>query len=241
MRPIWRLLPGAPRCKECYLPFAGIGSGIGQLFGFRRSRKNPNLCHRCCERLPEGGALIDIAVLFADVRGSTSLGASMHPAHYAALMNRFYRVATDVLAAHDAIIDKLIGDEVMALFFEGTAGPSYLRKSAVAAAELLNAVREGPSGAPWLSIGVAVNSGLAFVGNVGGEGISDFTALGDTVNTGARMQALADGGDMVLSEQVYAAVRDLFPGVDAAEHHIRGKDEPVCVHVVRNAARAGLR
>ena len=60
--------------------------------------------------MPPGGALVDIAVLFADVRGSTAMGAKMHPGEYAALMNRFYKAATNVLTRHDAIIDKLIGD-----------------------------------------------------------------------------------------------------------------------------------
>lgn len=234
MRPLWRLLPGSPRCKECYLPFSGAGSTLGRILGFRRSRKNPNLCHRCCERLPEGGALIDIAVLFADVRGSTSMGAKMHPGEYAAIMNRFYKVATNVLASHDAIIDKLIGDEVMALFFQGTAGSDYIRKAAQAGAALTRAVRD-KGGEAWLDVGVAVHAGPAFVGNVGGNGVSDFTALGDTVNTAARLQSLASAGELVLSDAVFPAVAETYPGLEPRECVLRGRDEPVCVYVVEAA------
>jgi class 3 adenylate cyclase len=232
MRPLWKLLPGAPRCKECYLPFGAPGSTVGRLFGFRRSRKNPNLCHRCCERLPEGGALIDIAVLFADVRGSTTMGAKMNPAQYAGLMNRFYKTATNVLAAHDAIIDKLIGDEVMALFFLGTAGPDYRRKAVDAGEALLRAVRDKDSARAWLELGVAVHAGEAYVGNVGGDGVSDFTALGDTVNTAARLQSLAGPGQLVISDQLYEQVAGRYPEAERIESPVRGKDEPVPIRIL---------
>jgi adenylate cyclase len=83
--------------------------------GFKPSRKNPSLCSHCCETFSSvGGVEVDIAVLFADVRGSTGLGERSTPTEFAGLLNRFYRVATDVLVRHDAVIDKLIGDEVMA-------------------------------------------------------------------------------------------------------------------------------
>ena len=66
--------------------------------------------------MPPGGAELDVAVLFADVRGSTALGESMGPRDFATLLNRFYRAATNGLSAHDAVIDKMIGDEVMTIF-----------------------------------------------------------------------------------------------------------------------------
>jgi adenylate cyclase len=73
-RRVWRHVPSAPRCKLCANPFGGIGGRVARLAGYARSRKNPNLCTRCCDALPQGGAEVDIAVLFADVRGSTAFG-----------------------------------------------------------------------------------------------------------------------------------------------------------------------
>src|ERR1700761_2103380 len=64
----FRYLPSPPRCKLCHNPFGGIGGKLVGLFGFSPSRKNPNLCARCCDALPPGGAEVDIAVLFADIR-----------------------------------------------------------------------------------------------------------------------------------------------------------------------------
>src|ERR1700687_5991175 len=97
MHQVFRYLPSAPRCKVCHNPFGGVGVRLVGLLGFRRSRKNPNLCTNCCDTLPPGGAELDVAVLFADVRGSTAMGQQMEPGAYAAKLNRFYRSATDAL------------------------------------------------------------------------------------------------------------------------------------------------
>lgn len=229
---LFRHLPSAPRCKLCQNPFGGIGGKLVGLMGFTPSRKNPNLCAKCCDRLPPGGLEVDIAVLFADVRGSTALGERLAPAALAALLNRFYHTATEALIRYDAIIDKLIGDEVMALFIPGFCGPEYRRRAAEASVALLKALGYGQSGQPWLPLGVAVNSGVAYVGNVGGEGTVDFTALGDMVNTASRMQSNAMVGEVLLSEPVYAAVADEFPDAQSRTLNLRGKEAPVAVRVL---------
>src|ERR1700739_3018158 len=73
-RRIFRHLPADPRCKVCNNPFGGVAGHVLAVAGFSPSRKNPNLCTRCCDALPAGGAEVDVAVLFADIRGSTGLG-----------------------------------------------------------------------------------------------------------------------------------------------------------------------
>ncbi len=231
----FRYLPGPPRCKLCHNPFGGIGGKLVGLFGFYRSRKNPNLCARCCDALPEGGAEVDIAVLFADVRGSTTLGEQLGPQAFAAKLNRFYHAATEALIRHDAIVDKLIGDEVMALFIPGICGPEYCRHAAEAAAALLRAVGYGEPGGPWIPIGAAVNSGRTYVGNVGGHGVVDFTALGDSVNTAARLASSAGAGEALLSESVYAAVAEDFPNLQQRSLALRGKEAPFAVRVFSTA------
>src|SRR3954469_12734682 len=156
-RRLFRYLPSAPRCKVCNNPFGGPAGRILAAAGFTPSRKNPNLCTRCCDALPPGGAEVDVAILFADVRGSTDLGEHTAPGPYAQLLNRFYAVATGVLLRHDAIIDKLIGDEAMALFLPGIAGPDYRRRAVEAAVDVVREV------SPWLRVGASVNAGTAFV------------------------------------------------------------------------------
>jgi adenylate cyclase len=228
-RAMFGRLPSAPRCKMCSNPFGGVGGRLFRMAGHGPSRKNPTLCAACCENLPAGGAEVDISVLFADVRRSTALGERSDATGYAAVMNRFYNAATAVLVAHDAVIDKLIGDEVMALFIPGIAGPEYRRRSVEAGLDLLRAVGYASADGPWLPVGVGVNAGVAYVGNVGAEGILDFTALGDPVNVASRLQAAAAPGELIVSADVHDDVAALLPTGEARTLDLRGHDEPVGV------------
>lgn len=227
-RRIFRYLPSAPRCKVCNNPFGGVAGRILSAAGFTPSRKNPNLCSRCCDALPTGGVEVDIAVLFADVRGSTAIGRSAAATDFASLLNRFYGAATQTLLRHDAVIDKLIGDEVMAFFVRGISGPHYRDRAVRAGLDLLAAVGAGGH-EPWLQVGVAVNAGTAFVGNVGGE-VVDFTALGDPVNVAARMQGHAGGGELLVAAGVADA---LMAGAPRRELRLRGLSEPLDAFVLR--------
>lgn len=222
---IFRRLPRDPRCKLCQNPFAGIGGKLVGLMGRKPSRKNPNLCQYCFDHLPNGGIEIDIGVVFADVRGSTTVGVQSTATEFAERLNRFYATATDVLIHHDGVVDKLIGDEVMALFIPGLAGPDYRRKAALAALDLAAAFDDMP-------VGVAANAGIAFVGNVGSGTVLDFTALGDAVNIGARLQSHASSGEVVLASDLYALVAADHPGARSELVEVRGRDEPVNVDVV---------
>jgi adenylate cyclase len=223
---IFRLIPSAPRCKMCHNPFGGLGGKLVGLAGFRPSRKNPSLCSKCCDVLPVGGVELDIAVLFADVRGSTRIGEQSSASAFAELMNRFYKVATESLVRHDAIIDKLIGDEVMALFIPGVAGPDYRRRAVEAAVDLLRATGVGSPEGPWLDVAASVNAGTAYVGNVG-DAVVDFTALGDPVNVAARMQAQALAGQVLVAEDVDPFVPASFPEAERRVLTLRGHDGTV--------------
>jgi adenylate cyclase len=225
-RAVWKRIPSAPRCKICSSPFGGIGGRLIRHAGWARSRKNPNVCARCCDQMPPGGAEVDVAVLFADVRGSTSLGEHASPAEFADLLNRFYAVATDVILRHDGLIDKLIGDEAMALFIPGVAGPEYRSRALDAATELLEAVGYGTPEGPWLPLGVGLNAGGAFVGNVG-TAVVDFTALGDAVNVAARLQSNAKEGQLVVAADLLDGLDARLPGAEHRDVDARGRGEPV--------------
>lgn len=222
-RRAFRYLPSAPRCKMCNNPFAGPVGKVLAVAGFSPSRKNPNLCRRCCDALPPGGAEVDIAVLFADVRGSTALGNHSAATEFAMTLNRFYRVATQALLRHDAIIDKLIGDEVMAIFVRGVSGPRYRERAVHAACDLLHAVGYGTAEGPWLDVGVAVNAGVAYVGNIGTT-VVDFTALGDPVNVAARMQQQASGGELLVASGV---ADDIAANAPRRRLTLRGRPQPI--------------
>jgi len=227
-RRFWRLVPSAPRCKVCSSPFGGIGGRFFGMIGWAPSRKNPNVCARCCDQMPTGGAEVDVAVLFADVRGSTGLAEGVGAADYAKLLNRFYATVTEVILRHDGLIDKLIGDEAMALFIPGVAGPDYRRKALAAAGELLEAVGYGSPAGSWLPVGVGLNAGHAYVGNVG-SAVVDFTALGDAVNVAARMQSNAKAGQLIVAADLLEDLAERLPDAQPIELEARGRDEPVAV------------
>ncbi len=227
-RRLFRYLPSAPRCKVCNNPFGGAAGRVLAAAGFSPSRKNPNLCSRCCDVLPPGGSEVDVAILFADIRGSTALGQRGAATDFAALLNRFYVAATRTLLRHDAVIDKLIGDEVMAFFVRGISGPDYRSRAVLAGIDLLKAVGYGTAEGPWLELAVAVNAGVAFVGNVGGS-VVDFTALGDPVNVAARMQQHAAGGELLVAAGV---ADDLMTTASRRELNLRGYSQPIDTFVV---------
>jgi len=241
MRRLFRLLPAAPRCGMCLAPFRGLGSRIVGIAGFRVSRKNPNWCVMCFEKAPMGGAEVDTGVLFADIRGYTSLSEAHQPAEIARLLNRFYGAATNVLAGHDAVIDKLVGDQVMALFVPGFAGADYISKMVSAAEDLLRSVGYGGDEEAWLPLGVGLDCGNAYVGNVGSGDVKDFTALGDVVNTAARLQSQAKPGQIVMSERVYGVVSERFPDAAEVSLELKGKSGPVAARVVDPGAPVAVR
>lgn len=230
LKRVMRLLPGSPRCKVCYNPFGGVGGGFCRLVGFSPSKKNPRLCTLCCEKMPRGGAEVETAILFADIRGSTGLADQLGPARFAELLNRFYDVATDILIDRDATVDKLIGDEVMAFFVPGFAGSDFRQKAIRAGQALLRAFGYGGMREPWLAVGIGIDVGTAYVGNVGGEHIVDFTALGDPVNMAERIQAKAKAGELLVSAAAFAAVADRYPECASHAIMVRGKHRAVDVY-----------
>jgi adenylate cyclase len=226
-------LPGGSRCSGCHIPMKGpSGAFINVVSGRRKSRKNPSFCNYCDDHLPLGGAEVDVAVVFADVRGSTGLAERLGSQAFAALLNRFYRASTTALMSREAMIDKLVGDEVMALFFPNT-GADYRARAVLAAAELLKGLGYGTPQGGIIPVGVGVNAGPAFCGRIGTGEVHDFTALGDTINTGARLQGHAEPGQIVIPEELYPAVAKVFPDAEARTLSIRGREMPFAARILK--------
>jgi adenylate cyclase len=182
-----------------------------------------------------GGTELEISMLFVDVRGSTRMAEGMSPASFSQLMNRFYKAATDVLIRTDAVIDKLVGDEVIGLYLPLFTGPNHARPAVEAAQELLLATGYGDDQGPWLPIGIGVHTGVAFVGTVGGaEGtVSDITALGDNVNVTARLASVAAPGEALISEVTYAAGGMDLGDLESRQLELKGKSEPIAARVLQ--------
>jgi adenylate cyclase len=228
---VMRRLPTDPRCRLCRAPYGGIGGRVMRRFGFGPSRKNPNLCSTCFEKAPMGGAEMEIGVLFADVRGFTTLAETMPPKDVADLLNRFYASASRVLS-RSAVIDKLVGDEIMALYLPPLLGDGWEDELLRDASELLEEAGFGDGGQPWLPLGVGLDVGPAFVGNVGDGEVKDFTALGDVVNTASRLQSCAEAGQIVLSERLFGRLSLGPSSARPTTVTLKGKAEPESIRVV---------
>ena len=136
-------------------------------------------------------------------------------------------MATRTLLRHDAIIDKLVGDEVMAFFVRGISGPDYRKRAVEAGLDLMRAwATAQPS--PLDRIGRRRQRGLAYIGNVGAA-VMDFTALGDTVNVAARMQQHAAGGELLVAQGV---ADDLVGNAALRTLDLRGRQEPLDAFLV---------
>lgn len=138
--------------------------------GFGPSRKNPSLCVTCFEKAPMGGAQMEIGVLFADLRGFTALSESMAPEAVAEMLNGFYRSATEVLS-RCAIIDKMVGDQVMALYLPPLLSERWENEMLRDARELLAWAGERVAGEVPLQLGVGRRRGVRWQRRLGrGQG-----------------------------------------------------------------------
>ncbi|HUE98976.1 MAG TPA: adenylate/guanylate cyclase domain-containing protein [Anaerolineales bacterium] len=235
-RHLMRSLPSDPRCKMCASPFKGWGGSLMRLLGREQSRYNPRFCVPCEKFEHPGGAEVVLSMLFADVRGSTTLAEQMSAREFSQQINRFYTVATRVLIQADAMVDRLMGDEAIGLFIPGFTGPQHPRRAVEAAQELLRLTGHRDAKGPWLPVGIGVHTGPAYVGIVGGEDSPmDFTALGDSVNTTARLASEAGPGEILISDATYSAARLNLGDLERRQMELKGKSEPIGVHVVRVA------
>lgn len=235
-RHLFRMLPGSPRCKNCYAPFQGTGSIIVKtIYGKEPSNLNPQLCN-ICEQFAQqyqGGAEVELSLLFADVRGSTTLAEAMNPTEYSKLINRFYKAATQVMVNSDALIDKIIGDQVAGMYVPGFAGEEHARRAIDAAQNILHTTGHQDKAGPWIELGVGVHTGTAFVGSLGSEqGTSDITVLGDSANIAARLSTEAGVGEVLISAPAYTAADIHLDNLDKRTLTLKGRNEPLQVWVL---------
>ena len=238
IRRTMKRLPASPRCKLCAAPFGGPGGAVLKHFGFARFPGNPSLCVKCIREFREhglSGTEIPVTLLFADVRGSTAIGERMRPNEFRAYLDHFYRLGSDAILRHDGLVDKFVGDEVIGLFFGGVSGPDHAGAALRAALDLLQrAGSPGATPAGPIPVGAAVHTGEAFVGATGPAGApDDFTALGDVVNTTARLASAAAAGELLLTvDAATLAGRDT--SLDDRRHlEIRGRQATIDAVAIR--------
>ncbi len=252
MEPIWRAIllgteprfrrtrkllkhfPSAPRCKLCAAPFAGPFGPVMRAIGRPRWSGNSKYCAYCFRVVEalHGGAEIECTLLFADIRGSTALAERMTTTGFRQLLDRFYGIATRILVDQDGIIDKYVGDEVVAIFVPALTQEAHASRAVDAARELLAATGNADSGGPWLPVGAGIATGVAFVGSVGTSEHRELTALGDIVNTAARLAGAAGAGEILLTIPALEKAGLGSAGLPRRTLDLKGKAEPVDAAVI---------
>lgn len=182
-----------------------------------------------------GGESRDIAVLFVDIRGFTPLSESLKPAEVVEILNEYLNLTTNAIFKNSGTLDKFIGDATMAVFNAPFDLEDYEYKAVCAAWDIVAGAKEleqkclerfGKS----VAFGVGVNCGEAVVGNIGCDFRMDYTAIGDTVNTAARLESNAKRGQVLISEHIYQRVKDRVKVQEIGEIPLKGKSQGVCVY-----------
>jgi len=228
----FRILPHDPRCKLCNAPFHGIGGMVvGALYGRKQSGLNPRFCNVCEEfakKFP-GGAEVEMSMLFADVRGSTALSEQMTSIEFSKLINRFYVGSTKAIAEEDGLVEKLAGDAVAAFWGAGFAGQDYVART-IRAAQNISRLMQTQN----IPVGIGVHAGMAFFGAMGSsEGLVDISAIGEEVNTAARLASKAAAGEIILSEIALERAHMDSSELESRKLELKGISEQVPVRVLR--------
>ncbi len=185
-----------------------------------------------------GGERREISVVFADVRGFTAYTEQAEPEDAVALLNEYFRLAADVIFSREGMLDKYLGDAVMAVFNAPEDQDDHPLRAVDAALALQRAIseRHAHTGGNDLGLGIGVHLGEAVVGNVGTAQAMNYTAIGDAVNVARRLQEHARPGQVLITASVYDRLQNAVEVEPVGEITIKGRQQPVDVFDVLGLA-----
>lgn len=184
----------------------------------------------------------DIAVLFVDLRGFTTLSESLEPEQVVDILNNYLSLVANAVAKNGGTLDKFIGDAAMAVFNSPTDIEDYVFRAVCTAWDIRNSANEldqkykkkyGKS----VTFGIGVHCGEAVIGNIGCASRMDYTAIGDTVNTASRLEGIAGSAQILISSEVHERIKDRIKTVFTGEISLKGKKEMVSVYEVKGILR----
>lgn len=180
----------------------------------------------------------EVTVLFNDIRSYTAIAENMAVEDVISMLNQFFDTMVDIVFKNSGILDKFVGDELMAVFGLIPSENSAPYDAVQAAIEMQNAAekmmkKRAKEGLVTFKAGIGINTGLAVVGNVGSRDRMDYTVIGDTVNTAGRLQGLAGGSEIIISEETYSQTQTDFRTQKMGEINVKNRIEPVkCYKVI---------
>jgi class 3 adenylate cyclase len=186
-----------------------------------------------------GGIETEIAILFVDIRGFTTMSENMSPTRIVSLLNEYFHEMNEIIFHHDGTLDKYMGDAIMALFGAPVKKGDDCLRAVKCALDMMKKLDE--MNEEWkkedkqnLSIGIGINYGTVVVGNIGSEHRYEYTAIGDNVNVASRLCSIAKPGQILISDNVFMEVFDSIDINQLEPIKVKGRAEPVKVYEVTN-------
>jgi adenylate cyclase len=185
-------------------------------------------------KLKLGGDKKDLSVLFSDIRGFTTISEKLTPEELVRLLNEYLTVMTNIVFKYEGLLDKYMGDAIMAVFGAPLDQPDHARRACLTALEMMEELHKlqkkwEAEGRPILNIGIGINTGDMVVGNMGSEMRFDYTVMGDMVNLGSRLEGINKeyGSNIIISEFTYSVVQENVSCRELDFVRVKGKNKPV--------------
>ncbi|MEA3430605.1 MAG: adenylate/guanylate cyclase domain-containing protein [Nanoarchaeota archaeon] len=190
-------------------------------------------------KLKLGGEKKNLTILFSDIRGFTTISEKLGPEKLVELLNEYLTAMTDIVLENRGVVDKFIGDAIMAFWNAPLDDPKHTRQAVQSAIDMIKALKKcnkdwSARGFPEVKIGIGLNSGDVIVGNMGSEQRFDYTCLGDHVNLSARLESSNKfyGTEIIISDNIYEQVKGHFIVRELDKVIVKGKTVPIIIHEV---------
>ena len=225
-----------------HVPIAIRGplSYLFKAMGIRKSQMNPNLCTICESMFTKvkkhKQIEVPTTIMFADLRGYTQLSQHIDASVMNEVLHCFYDYSSDAVWENEGIVNKFIGDAVLAIFNFPLVRKDHVHKAVNAAIQLQNQCldlknKAGLNDEHTLGIGIGIHTGTCNIGEVGNS-YKDFTAIGSIVNLASRLQGAAAPGEILITEDVYKHVENEFPHLQSRSLTLKGIDKPITSFII---------
>jgi len=188
-------------------------------------------------KLKLGGDKKDLSVLFSDIRGFTTISEKLTPEELVSLLNEYLTVMTDIVFEYEGLLDKYMGDAIMAVYGAPLNQPDHAKRACLTALAMMDELRKlqdkwQKENRPVLDIGIGINTGEMVVGNMGSQMRFDYTVMGDMVNLGSRLEGINKeyGTNIIISEFTYNAVSDIVTCRELDWVQVKGKQKPIKIY-----------
>jgi len=179
----------------------------------------------------------EITILFADIRSFTTIAERLEAEKVVSMLNQFFDIMVGIIFKHNGVLDKFVGDQLMAIFGLIPSKKNNSYNAIHAAIEMQHATKElmkerVKENKDTFEIGIGINTGSAIVGNLGSENRMDYTAIGNSVNIAAKLQQIAKGGTIIIGEQTYSQIQGNFQIEKKMKLRLKNKTKPIICYEV---------